>query len=149
MVHAVFIKLAGRAIQAQHNLLACGETGFVDSVQNHLDGRFMTRHIRGKAAFVAHGGAHTFVTHDFLQGMKHFSAVAQGFAKIGSAHGNDHQLLQVEVVIGVCASIDHIHHGNRHLHAPHATEIAVQRKPRLFGSSPCHSHGDSQNGIRT
>jgi hypothetical protein len=71
---------------------------------------------------------------DFLQGMKHFSPVAHGFTKARRAHGDDHQFLQIEVVVGVRAAIDHVHHGHRHLHAAHAAKVAVQGQARLFSS---------------
>ena len=128
MVFAVLVELGGGAVQADGDLLtrgvACGGNG----IENHLDRGFMAGHIRGKAAFIAYGNAHAFVVNDFLERMKHFRAIAQGFAKGRRADGNDHQLLQIQVVVGVCAAIDHVHHGHRQLAAVHAAKVTVERQ---------------------
>ena len=149
MVFTVFVKLAGGAVEAQNNLLTRSEASLVDGVQDHLNRRFMARHIGGKTTLVTHGNAHAFVAHDFFQSMKDFRAIAQGFAKIRRPYGDDHQLLQIEVVVSVGAAIDHVHHGNRHLHTAHAAEIAVQGQTRFFGRRTGHRHGHGQNGIGT
>ena len=79
--------------------------------------------------------------------MKNFSAVAQRFPEIGRTYRNDHELLQVEVVVGVRTTVHHIHHRHRHLIRTHAAKVAVQRQTRFFGCRPGHGHGDRQHGI--
>ena len=107
----------------------------------------MVGQVGGKAALVTHGHAHAFVVNDFFERMKNFGAVTQCFSKAGRTDRDDHQLLQIKVVVGVCAAIDHVHHGHRHLHGAHAAEVAVQRQAGFFSGSPCHGHADGQHGI--
>ena len=107
----------------------------------------MVGHIGGKAAFVADCGADALVVQDFFERVEDFCAIAQGFAKARSTHGDDHQLLQVEVVVGVLAAVDDVHHGHGQLHCSHAAKVAVQRQAGLFCSGAGHGHGDSQHGV--
>jgi hypothetical protein len=79
--------------------------------------------------------------------MEHLGAVAQGFAKAGRAHRDDHELLQVQVVVGMGATIDDVHHGHGHLHAAHAAKVAVQGQASLFGGGTGHGHRHGQHGI--
>jgi hypothetical protein len=58
VVLAVLVELAGRAVQADGDLLAGGVAGLVDGFQDELDGRFVAGHVGREAAFVAHAGGH-------------------------------------------------------------------------------------------
>jgi hypothetical protein len=63
------------------------------------------------------------------------------------AHGDDHELLQVQAVVGVRAAVDDVHHRHGQLHAAHAAEVAVQRQAGFFGGGAGHGHGDGQHGV--
>ena len=104
--------------------------------------------LRSKAAFVAHGGAHAVRIDDLFESMKDFGAVAHRFLKRRSPCRNNHEFLQVEVVVGVRTAVDDVHHRHRKLHGTHAAEIAVKGEPRLFGRSARHGHRDGENGVR-
>ena len=147
VVLAIFVELAGGAIQAEGDLLAGHKTCRCNRFQNHLDRRFVVRHIRREAAFITHGHTHAFVVQDFLECVEHLDAVTHRFTKTRRAHGDDHQLLQIEVVVGVRAAVDHVHHWHRHLHAAHAPEVAVQRQAAFFRRRAGHSHGHGQHGV--
>jgi len=79
--------------------------------------------------------------------VEHLGTPANGFAERGCAHGDDHELLQVQAVVGVCAAVDHVHHGHGQLHAAHAAQVAVQRQAGLFGGSARHGHRHGQHGV--
>src|SRR6218665_99681 len=81
-VQAVLAELAGCAVQPQCDLLAGAVAGGGDGLQDQADGRFVVFHARGKAAFVAHGGAHAQVVDDFLERMEYLGAPAQRLAKV-------------------------------------------------------------------
>ena len=63
--------------------------------------------------------------------MKNFGAVAQGFAKAGRTHRQDHELLQVDAVIGMCTAVDDIHHRHRQRGGGFAAQVSVQRQSRF------------------
>ena len=108
----------------------------------------MAGHVGRKAAFVTDGDAHALVDQELLERMKHLGAVTHSFAKAGCAHRNNHEFLDVQVVVGMSAPIDDVHHGHRHLHGTAAAEITVQRQASLFSGGACHGHADSQHGVR-
>jgi hypothetical protein len=87
------------------------------------------------------------VVDDLLQRVEDLGAVAHGFAEAGRAHRDDHELLQVEVVVGVRAAVDDVHHRHRQAHAAHAAEVAVQRQARFLGRGAGHGHADGQRGV--
>jgi len=125
MVLAILEKFAGCTVQAEGDLFARHIAGLVNGLQDHLQGCLVAGHIRGKAALVADSDAHPFVMQNFLQCMKDLGAIANRLSQARRPNRNDHEFLQVQVVVGVRAAIDHIHHGDRHLHAAGPTEIAV------------------------
>ena len=91
--------------------------------------------------------ADALVVEDLLERMEHFGAVAHRLAEARRAHGHDHELLQVEVVVGVRAAVDDVHHRHRQLHAAHAAEVAVQRQARFFGRGAGHGHRYGQRSV--
>ena len=71
---------------------------------------------------------------DLLQRVEGLGAVAQRLAKGRRADRDDHQLLQVEVVVGVGAAVDDVHHRHRHLHRARAAEVAIERQADSLGA---------------
>ena len=67
----------------------------------------------------------------------------------GGAHRNDHELLQVEIVVGMGAAVNDIHHGHGQLASIHAAKVAVQGQARLFSGGAGHRHGHGQHGVST
>jgi hypothetical protein len=101
----------------------------------------------GEAALVTDGRGHAAGVDDLLEGMERLGTVAKGFTEGRSAHRNDHELLQVEVVVGVSTAVDDVHHRDGHLEGTHAAEVAVERHAGLFGGGAGHGHGDGEDGI--
>ncbi|MCY1240282.1 hypothetical protein D9M72_531210 [compost metagenome] len=46
--------------------------------------------------------------------MEHLGAHAQGFPESGRADRLDHELLDIDIVIGMLAAMEDVHHGHRH-----------------------------------
>ena len=55
--------------------------------------------------------------------------------------------MQINVVVGVCAAIDHVHHGHRQGHRCRAAKVTVKRQARLLGRRLGHSHRYGQHGV--
>ena len=51
--------------------------------------------------------------------------------KLGGAAGHDHELLEVDLVVGVGAAVEHVHHRHRQHVRRLAAEVAPQRQPLL------------------
>jgi len=45
--------------------------------------------------------------------MENFRAIAQGFASVRAPTGEDHELLDIETVVGVRSAVDDVHHRHR------------------------------------
>ena len=84
---------------------------------------------------------------NFFECMKNLCTIAQCFPKIGRTHRDDHELLQVEVVVGMRAAVNHIHHRHWHLHGAHAAEIAVQGQTGFFRGGARYGHRYGEHGI--
>src|SRR6218665_1979946 len=80
-------------VRPQRELLAGAVAGGGDGLQDQADGPFVFFHARGKASFVAHGGAHAQVVDDFLERMEYLGAPAQRLAEVRGADGDDHEFL--------------------------------------------------------
>ncbi len=76
----------------------------------------MTRDIRRKTALVSNRRAHAGLIDQFLERVENFGAVAHRFRECRRADRHDHDFLQIEIVICVRATVDHVHHRHRHLH---------------------------------
>jgi hypothetical protein len=108
----------------------------------------MVRHRRGETAFVADGRVQALRVQDLLQGVEHLGAVAHRFLERRGADRDDHEFLDVQVVVGVGAAVDDVHHRHRHLHRARTAEVAVQRQAGFFGGGLGHGHGDGQHRVR-
>mmetsp|Transcript_81542 Transcript_81542/g.226847 ORF Transcript_81542/g.226847 Transcript_81542/m.226847 type:complete len:508 (+) Transcript_81542:825-2348(+) len=146
-VFAVLVELAGGAVQGQGDLLSGGVAGLVDGLQDQLDRGLVALDAGREAALVTDGGGDVLVVQDLLQRMEDLGAPAQGLAEARRAHRDDHQLLQVQAVVGMGAAVDDVHHRHRQLVAVHAAEVAVQRKAGLFGGGTGHGHRDGQHRV--
>jgi hypothetical protein len=100
-----------------------------------------------KPPLVTDCGAHALVVDDLLQGVEHLGAIAHRLAEARGAHGDDHELLQVQVVVGVRTAVDDVHHRHRQLVAVHAAEIAVQGQAGFFRGGARDGHRDRQHGV--
>jgi len=142
-----FEEFGSRAIQADANIVAQLVASLGHGRSDHFQRFFSVGDVRCETAFITHGGRHVLVVQHFLQVVEHFSAHAQGFAEGRSANRDNHQLLEVQAVVGVFAAVDHVHHRHRQRHRARTTDIAIQRQTGFFSSSLGYSHRNSQDGV--
>ena len=72
----------------------------------------MVLEIGREAALVAHAGHMPVRFQNGLQGMENLRAHAQRIAESHGPDGHDHEFLDVQVVGGVRAAVDDVHHGH-------------------------------------
>ena len=70
----------------------------------------------------------------------------QGLAKAGCANWHHHELLKVDVVVGVHATVDDVHHRHRQHVRIRPTDVAVQRK--LYFGGGCLRDGEAHTQNR-
>ena len=140
-------EFAAGGVEREYDVLtrfvACECDGFEDDV----DGFDVGLERRGKAAFIANGGVVALLLEHALEGVEDFGTPAQGFGEAFGADGHDHELLEVHVVIGVCATVDDVHHRRGQQAGIDAAEIAIERQLERVGRGARGGHGDSKDGV--
>ena len=63
------------------------------------------------------------------------------------AQGHDHELLHVDVVVGVGAAVEDVHHRRRHDAGADPAQVAVQRQPAVIGRRMGGGQRDAQDGV--
>src|SRR5439155_25252375 len=105
--------------------------GIVSRLRYRLEYRleclFVGAKVRSKAAFVSDAGAVAFLLEHALQSVKNLRANAQALAKTFGAHRNNHEFLKVDIVIGMRAAVDDVHHRDGQAASVGANEIFVER----------------------
>ena len=74
-------------------------------------------------------------------------AHAQAVAEPGGPHGHDHELLEVDVVVGMGAAVEDVHHGYGEQSGIDAAQIAVERLSAGLGRGPGHGQRHRQQGV--
>ncbi len=130
-VEAVAVELAGRRIQRDRDVLAGPIAGGLDAGHQHRQSLLVGRQVRREAALVADRRAEAALVQRALQRVKHLGAHPQALREAGGAARHDHELLEVDFVVGVRAAVEHVHHRHRQHVRALAAEIAPQGESLL------------------
>ena len=84
-----------------------------------------------------------------LQRVKNFGAHAHGVAQSFCAHRHNHELLEVDRIVGMRPAIDDVHHGNGQNMRVNAADIAVQRKAGRLSGSLGGRQRNAENRVRS
>ncbi len=84
---------------------------------------------------------------DFLERVEYFGAVADRFAKAWCTDWDDHEFLDVQVIVGMRAAVNDVHHWHRHLHGAGTAEITIQRQAGFFRCGLGNGHRYRQHGV--
>ena len=79
--------------------------------------------------------------------MEDFGAPAEGVGEGFRAYGHDHEFLEVDVVVGVGATVEDVHHGGGEDRGVDAAEVAVEGEAEGFGGGAGAGHGDGEDGV--
>src|SRR5690606_25316364 len=107
--------------------------------------------VRSETTFVTNCSVVALGLQHFGQVVEHFGTHANGFFQGLGANRLDHELLDIDVVVGVLTTVDDVHHGQRHgvdtRGAVQLGDVGVQR--HAFGSSGSFGvgQGNSQDGV--
>ena len=83
-----------------------------------------------------------------MQRVEALGAPAQRLGERGRADGHQHELLQLELVVGVRAAVDHVHHRRRQHVRVRAAEVAVERLAGAVGRRARDGERDAEDGVR-
>jgi hypothetical protein len=132
-VCAVLEDLAGGRIEGDGHVVAGAVARSLDSSHQHLERCLVGGEVRREAALVAHCRGEPAVVECALERVEDLHAGAQPLRVGGRAHRHDHELLEVDLVVGVRTAVEHVHHRRRQHVRRLAAEIAPQRRARLCG----------------
>ncbi len=151
IVVAVFVELAGSAVQCQSNVITQGIASIGNGFGDGSQRIFVGRQVRRKATFITHGSVQAARLQNRLEVVENFSAHAQCIGEVLGANRLNHELLNVDVVVGVLTTVDDVHHRHRHgVDAGGAVQVGdvrVQRHALGLCSSLGSSQGNSQDGV--
>ena len=101
-----------------------------------------------EAALVADAVAEPAVVEHLLQRVVRLGAPAQRLAEARRADRHDHELLQVDRVVGVGAAVDDVHHRHRQHVRVRPADVAVQRQVELVGRGLGDGEADAEDRVR-
>ena len=79
--------------------------------------------------------------------MKCFNPSPQRVGEAVKAQWHDHELLHIDRVVGVLATIDDVHHRRRQDVRGRATQVAIQWQLTVAGRRLGNRHGGAQDGV--
>ena len=100
-------------------------------VDEHLERLGVGAQVRGEAALVPHRGREAAIVELALERVEDLGPHLQGLGERACARGDDHELLEVDAVVGVRAAVDHVHHRHRQDAGVVAAEEAPEGLPGL------------------
>ena len=110
---------------------ACSTASAIRSSASRL-----RRQARGEAALVAEAGGQPLALQHRLQRVVGLGAPAQRLAEGRRADRGDHELLDVDVAVGVRAAVEDVHHRHREQVRVRAADVAEQRQARRTRRRP-------------
>ena len=81
--------------------------------------------------------------------MEGFGSHAQCFGKRLRSYRQDHEFLDIHVVISMCSAVEDIHHRYRQHLGIDTAKIIVERQFKFHGRRFGNSHGNAKNRIRS
>ena len=108
-----------------------------------FDGRFGR-----EPTFVAERGREAAVVQHALQRVVRLGSHAQRFAERRGADGREHELLEVDVRVGVRATVEHVHARQRQRVRVRAADVAVEREVALVGAGLRRGERDAEQRVR-
>ena len=133
LVAPVAEELRRRRVERDRDLLAGLAAGAFDGGEQHLQGRGVRLEIRREAPLVADAARKTALVEDTFQRVVRLCAPAQRLFEGDRTVRHDHELLEVDVVVGVHAAVQHVHHRHRQLVPVDAAQVAKERQPGVVG----------------
>ena len=101
MVGAVLEELGGRDVEGEGDVLAGHVAGDLDGLDDEVERRAVAGQVGGEAALVAEAGGQALRLQQALEGVVGLDAPAQRLAEGLGTERDDHELLDVDVVVGV------------------------------------------------
>lgn len=104
--------------------------------------------LRCEAALVTEAGRQALLLQLALEGVVGLDTPAQGLREGLRAVGHQEELLDVDVGVGVRATVDDVHERDRQRVRVRAAEVAEQRQVDRVGRGAGHGERGAEDGVR-
>ena len=148
LVGAAGEDLAGRRVERDRDVVARPVAGRLDALDQRLQRRLVGLEVGREAALVADRGVQPARLQRLLQRVEDLGAELQRLGERGRADGDDHELLEVDRVVGVRAAVEHVHHRDRQHARGLPAEVAPQRLALLGGGGARGGERDAEDRVR-
>ena len=122
--------------------------GLADGFDDHVQGFLVALQVGGETALVADVRGELLAVEHLLEIVEDLATAANGVGEAIDAQGHDHELLHVDVVVGMRAAVDDVHHGGRQQPGADAAQIAEQRLARVGRRGMGRGQRDAEDGVR-
>ena len=147
-VAAVAEHFAGGRVERQGDVFARSIARFFDGLQDQLDGFLIRLEARCEAALIAHPCLVPFLLQDRFQVVEDLDAHPQGVGKILRAVRDDHEFLEVDVVVGMRAAVQDVHHRHGQQAGRDASQVPIERQMERGRRRAGCGHRNGQDGVR-
>ena len=148
VVGAVLEDLADRRVERDRDVVAGLVAGGLDALDQRLQRRLVGLEVGREAALVADRGVQAALLERRLQRVEDLGARAQRLGEGRRADRDDHELLEVDVVVRVRAAVEDVHHRHRQDVRRLAAEVAPQRQVLLGRRGARGGQRDAEDGVR-
>src|SRR5439155_18052206 len=120
-------------IEREENLLSSFVSSLVDCTQNQVQRVGAGSEIGSEAAFVADSCGEFLIVQNLLQMMKGLHAGSKSIGECVEPRWDDHELLDVQSIVGMGAAVDHVHHRHGEGAGARTAEVQKERQAGRFG----------------
>ena len=121
--------------------------GLLDRLHDQAEGLFIRLQVRRKPAFVTDRRVQPFFLQQRLERMEHLRRHPERLAETGRPHRHDHELLQVQPIVGMGPAVDDVHERHRQHSRIRPAQISIERLARFIRRRLRHSQRHTENGI--
>ena len=126
-VAVALVELARGGVEGDRHLAAGRVAGRTDRLHQHRQSCLVGFEVGRKATLVASGRGEPGPRQRALEVMEDLRAHAQGLREALGPDRDDHELLEVDVVVGVGTPVQHVHHRHGQHVGGLAAEVAPER----------------------
>ena len=134
-------------VERERDLLAGRVAGALDRPEQQRERLLVRRQVRREAAFVAERGREVALLQQRLERVVRLDAPAQGLGEARGADRREHELLHVDVGVGVGAAVEHVHERHRQHVRVGAAHVAVERELGLVGRRLRRRQRHAEDGV--
>ena len=141
------MELARGDVHGQRDVGAEGEAGRADGLADQVERGPVAVEARGEAALVAEAGREALLLQHRLERVVDLRAGAQRLRERRRPDRRDHELLDVDVGVGVRAAVEDVHHRHGQQVGVGPADVAVERQPGRLGRGLGDGERGAEDGV--